>query len=296
MSKETTDITDNSSLLIRWMRWYSRVILLIGVFFLIVFAIRQSPASLVIASIMVFVYFPLTLYGSRKARQRHFNPALFSIAFVCFSLSLVVAGRGATALPVTLPLALLPMIISLPYISPRGLMGLAFGTLLVCITAVTITLFDPILPSSLDEGTLAIIMVPITSLALGLATFGLWHVGSRLRRVLSETESMNRALAVSERSLEQKVHDRTADLESALAEISDIENIAVAVNVTLDLDDVITAMRTALQRVFKFDNISVFLLDEDRKALIVDRVAGIELDPADSHAVRQPGTARRRKP
>ena len=65
MSKETTEITDNSSLLIRWMRWYSRVILLIGAFFFIVFAIRQSPASLVIASIMIFVYFPLTLYGSR---------------------------------------------------------------------------------------------------------------------------------------------------------------------------------------------------------------------------------------
>jgi len=70
MSKVTLDSNDNSSLLIRWMRWYSRVILLIGAFFFIVYAIRQSPASLVLASIMLFVYFPLTLYGSSKARQR----------------------------------------------------------------------------------------------------------------------------------------------------------------------------------------------------------------------------------
>lgn len=289
MSKAILNSNDHSTLLIRWMRWYSRVILFIGVFFLVVFAIRQSPASLVIASIMIFVYFPLSLYGSSKARQGQSNPALFSIAFVCWSLTLVVASRGVTALPVTLPLAMLPIIISLPYISPRGLMWLAVTTLLVCITGTTLTLFEPLLPSSLDDRTLALIMLPITSLALGLAIFGLWHVGSRLRKVLSETESMNRALALSERSLEQKIHDRTADLENALAEISDIENIAVAVNVTLDLDDVIAAMRKALQRVFEFDNISVFLLDEESQSLIIHRVAGIELNPAKHGEVLQNG-------
>jgi len=168
-------------------------------------------------------------------------------------------------------------------------MGLAIGTLLVCITAITLTLFDPILPSNLDEETLAIIMVPITSLVLGLAIFGLWHVGSRLRKVLSETESINRALALSEKSLEQKILDRTVDLENALAEISDIENIAVAVNVTLDLDDVIAAMRKALQRVFDFDNISVFLLDEERQSLIIHRVAGFELDAEKHGKVLQNG-------
>jgi signal transduction histidine kinase len=289
MSKSTIEPNDNSSLLIRWMRWYSRVILLIAIFFFIVYAWRQSPASLVIASAMAFVYFPLTLYGSHKARQQRPNPALFSIAFVCWTLALIVSGRGTIALPVTLPLAMLPMIISLPYISSRGLIGLAFGTLLVCMTATTLTLFDPILPSSLDERTLAVIMVPINSLALGLAIFGLWHVGSRLRKVLSETESINKALAASERSLEQKIKDRTADLENAFAEISDIENIAMAVNVTLELDDVITAMRKALQRVFHFDNISVFLLDKDRHSLAVHRVAGIELDPEKHGDVLQNG-------
>jgi len=278
MGKTTTDTNDHASLLIRWMRWYSRVVLFIGIFFFAVFAIRQSPASLMIASIMTFFYFPLSLFASHKARQHQSNAAILSITFVCWSLALIVAGRGIIVLPVTLPLAMLPMIISLPYISHRGLIGLAFGTILVCISAITLTLFDPILQSNLDEGTLAIIMVPINSVGLGLAIFGLWHVGSRLRKVVSDTESMNRALAASERSLEQKIHERTADLESALAEISDIENIATAVNVTLDLDDVIAAMRKALQRVFEFDNISVFLLDEDRHSLVVHRVAGIELD------------------
>jgi len=269
---------EHTWLLISWIRWYRRVILLIGGFFFVVFAIRQSPASLVIGSIMIFVYFPITIYGLRKARLNQVNPAIFSIAFVCWTLVLVVAGRGTVALPVTLPLALLPMIIALPYSTIRGLLGLALGTLLVCISATVLTLFGPLLPSSLDEKTLAIIMVPINTLALGLAIFGLWHVGSRLNKVVSSTESANRDLAQSERSLEQKVRNRTEDLESALAEISEIDNIAATVNVTLDLDDVIAAMRKSLQRVFEFDNISVFLLDDEKQALLVHRVAGIELD------------------
>jgi signal transduction histidine kinase len=273
------------------MNWYSRVILLLGLFFFVIFAMRQSPASLVIGGIMVFVYFPLTLYGTKKARQGQSNPALFSIAFVCWTLVIVVAGRGSVALPVTLPLALLPMIISLPYISPRGLLGLAFGTLLICVTATVLTLFGPLLPSNLDERTLAIIMVPINSLTLGLAVFGLWHVGTRLRNVVSKTESINRDLATSERLLEKKVLDRTADLESALAEISEIENIAAAVNVTLDLDDVIAAMRKSLQRVFRFDNISVFLLDEGSQSLVIHRVAGIELDVEKHGKIVQSGLA-----
>jgi signal transduction histidine kinase len=287
--QKTIETNDNLSLLNRWIRWYSRVILLIAILLFAVYALRQSPASLMIACVMAFVHFPLTLYGSHKAQQQRPNPALFSIAFVCWTLALIVSARGTIALPVTLPLAMLPMIISLPYISSRGLMGLAVVTLLVCMTGTTLTLFDPMLPSSLDERTLAVIMVPITSLGLGLAIFGLWHVGSRLRKVLSEAESINQALALSERSLEQKVKDRTTDLEIALGEISDIENIAMAVNVTLELDDVIAAMRKALQRIFKFDNISVFLLDPEKHSLTVHRVAGIELDPEKHGKVLQHG-------
>src|SRR5210317_2237612 len=101
MSKPTLETNDNISLLISWMRWYGRVILLIALFFFVVYYFRQSPASLVIASVMAFVYAPITLYGSYKARKQKPNPALFSIAFVCWTLALIVSARGTIALPVT---------------------------------------------------------------------------------------------------------------------------------------------------------------------------------------------------
>jgi signal transduction histidine kinase len=279
------------SLLINWMRWFNRLLLLIGGFFFVVFAIRNSPASLIFAIIITFIYFPLALFGLRKAREGLATAALFSLTFVCWTLAVVVASRGSTALPLTLPLALLPMILSLPYISHRGLLGMAFGALVVSFIGTALTLKEPLLPSNLEEATLSVIMLPLNSVIIGLAAFGLWHVGSRLRRVLSQTEIMNVELAESERLLEQKVGVRTSELEHALAEISDIEEIARAVNVTLDLDDVIAAMRKALQRVFHFDNISIFLLDEERRCLMVDRVAGIELQPQNQDNFLQDGIA-----
>ena len=277
------------TLLIKWIRWFSRALLIVGVFFYAVFAIRQSPASLIFAIIMTLIYYPASLYGLKAARKGHAKPAIYIIIFVCWSLALAIAGRGATALPAALPILLLPMIIALPYASNRDLLKIATGALLICAGAVALTLHGSLLPSSLAETTLALIMLPNIIVVTGLATFGLWHVGSRMRRVLAETEIMNRALAESERSLEQKVSERTSELEYALAEISDIEDIARTVNVTLDLDDVIEAMRRALQRLFKFDNISVFLLDEEHQSLMVDLVTGIELQSQDRGGVLQEG-------
>ena len=277
------------SLLINWMRWFNGLLLTIGGFFFVVFAVRSSPASLLFAIIITVIYFPLARYGLHKARQGKATAALFSLTFVCWTLAIVVASRGSTALPVTLPLALVPMIISLPYISHRGLLGLAFGTLVVTIIATTLSMQGPLLPSNLEEATLSFIMLPLNAVIIGLAAFGLWKVGSRLRTVLSKTESMNAELAESERLLEQKVSERTSELEHALAEISDIEAIALTVNVTLDLDEVIKAIRSALQRVFKFDNISVFLLDEKCQCLMVDRVAGIDLQSQNPEGFLQDG-------
>ena len=264
------------TLLIKWISWYSRALLVVGTFFFIVFAIRQSPASLIFAIIISLIYYPASLYGLKAARKGHAKPAIYIIIFICWSLALAIASRGTTALPAALPLLLLPMIIALPYASNRDLLMIATGALVVCAGAVALTLHGSLLPSSLADATLALIMLPNIIVVTGLATFGLWHVGSRMRGVLAETEVMNKALAESERSLEQKVSERTSELEHALAEISDIEAIALTVNVTLNLDDVIKAIRGALQRVFKFDNISVFLLDEERQCLVVDRVAGLD--------------------
>jgi len=277
------------TLLIKWMGWFSRAMLIVGVFFFAVFAIRKSPASLIFAIIFTLICYPASLYGLKTARQGRAKPAIYIIISVCWSLALAIASRGATTLPAALPMLLIPMIIALPYASSAELLKIAIGALVVCTGAVALTLHGSFLPSSLEEATLALIMLPNIILVTGLATFGLWHVGTRMRRVLAETEVMNKALAESERSLEQKVAVRTEELEDAIEEISDIQEIAHTVNTTLDLDQVIQAMRNALLRTFHFDQLSVFLLSEDRQYLRIDRMAGVELSEDIQTRVLQEG-------
>jgi signal transduction histidine kinase len=267
------------SLLITWIRWYGWAVLAVGLFFFVVFAFRQSPASLIFALGLSFFAFPILRHGLSMARKGRSIPALVAVAAVSWTFALIGAARGSTALPAIFPLLLLPVILSLPYTSSRGLLKVALGSLLVCGVAIGMTLFGSILPSRLEETTLALVVLPIVLLTTGLALFGLWHVGSRLRKSLLETETMNRALAESERSLEVKIRDRTAELRGALDEISNIQEIGYVVNSTLDLDQVVSAMKIALQRVFRFDTVSVFLLDTDRQLLEIDRVIGLELDP-----------------
>jgi signal transduction histidine kinase/DNA-binding response OmpR family regulator len=76
----------------------------------------------------------------------------------------------------------------------------------------------------------------------------------------------------SERSLERKVEERTAELE-------DINEVARTVNATLDLDRVIETINGGLRKVFSFDQMGVFLLDETGERLRLDRRAGRDFAP-----------------
>lgn len=279
------------AMLVRWIHWFSWILIVLGIFFLVLYAILRSPASLIIAAVMLLVFLPSAWYGKRTALQGHTGPALAAISFCSWALALLVAARGHTSLPAALPLILMPVIFSLPYVDRRKLLLIALGALVIAAAASAMTIGPPLLESRLDETLLAIIMVPLISVSTGLAIFGLWYVGSTLRSSLRETESVNQRLANSERELERKVEARTTALQTAVSELSDIDEISRAVNVTLELDGVIDAMRGALQRVLSFDNLSVLLLDDGRRRLMVDHVAGINLNAEKHRRILEEGVS-----
>ncbi len=277
------------SMLSRWVKWFTWTLATLGAFFLVLFAVYRSPASLIISALMLLVFLPVMLYGMRAVARKRPGLGLASVCFCCWSLALLVAARGHTALPASLPLSLLPMIFALPYVDRGVLLKIALGALIVIGVGSAMTVGSPLLASRIDEHTLGIIMVPITVISTGLAIFGLWYVGSTLRTSLRATEIMNRELGDSERALERKVQDRTSELELAVSELSDIHEIARAVNVTLDLDDVLEAMQSALQRLLAFDSLSLLLLDDDKRRLRVDHVAGIEFNAANHRRILEEG-------
>ena len=271
------------SLLLVWLRWYGRVALGLGLFFFLLFALRQSPASLIIGVVLVVVVVPMTRFGARMAGVGRTVPALAVISASIWGVVLLTAARGSTGLLGGLPLLVIPMVLALPHVSSRALFKIAAGASAVCAVAVALTLSDSLLPSSLPEQTLAAIMVPLATVATGLALLSLWQVATRLRASVTETQASNVALAESERSLERKAEERTAELEHAVSEISAVQEIVSAASSTLDPKEVLRKVLTSVRRIVPFDQAGVMLLDDAGRTLTsADLVgSGVSTEMAD---------------
>ncbi|MFC1848927.1 response regulator [candidate division CSSED10-310 bacterium] len=74
--------------------------------------------------------------------------------------------------------------------------------------------------------------------------------------------------------LETLVEERTNDLQQALQEIAHINQVAQAVNSTLDLDEVIATVTDALQEIFSFDQQGIMLVNEQKQVLTFVKVYG----------------------
>ena len=118
--------------------------------------------------------------------------------------------------PFTAMLGLLSVVLAVPYVSRPVLIGLvlaAAGVILaVGLSMLTNSLlFDVQLPDDLRRGALVIGLVSLT----GVAGFSLWHTRITLADASAHLEQANAALVESERSLDRKVRERTAELEAS---------------------------------------------------------------------------------
>ena len=255
------------SLLLVWLRWYGRVALGVGLFFLLLFALRRSPASLIIGTFTLVVIWPVIRFGIGSAERGRRTQAIAVVSATVWALVLITGARGSTALVAGLPLLVIPMILALPHVSSRSLFKIAIGAIAVCAGAVALTLPDSLLPSTLPENVLAVIVLPLATLSASLALLSLWQVASRLRASVTETREMNVALAESERSLERKVGERTAELKEAMADISAVQKIVSTASSTLDPEEVLETVLVSVSRIVAFDQAGVMLLDEEGQNL-----------------------------
>jgi len=267
--------------LIRWLRWYQRFVVVMGVFFLGLFALTRSPASLIIGGGLLAVAWPAIGYGLRESRRGRVGPGLMGATFSLWLVALVVSARGTVTLAGIISLALLPMILGLLNLRGRSLFRLGVATLAVCVAATSLAALGPFLPSTVPERTLALIAIPVTAVTVGLTLIALWQVGSRLRESLTQTQATNQALLESERLLEQKVEERTAELatknealEVALGEVSDVDEIARTANATLDVDRVVEVALGAVRKIYPCDITGLALLDEQREFVTLDYPQG----------------------
>ncbi len=291
-------VEDTPRFLLTWLIWYQRVVVVLGVFFMVLFAVRQSPASAIIGLFLLGFTWPTLYYGIRSTRRGQIGIGIGALTISLWALALLVACRGMVTLGVIALPAVLPVIVSLPYLSARHMRYIVCGAIVVCLSIATIAAFGPFLPSTLSDSTLAFMLIPIVGATSGLTLVALWHAGMAMRERLRDAQNTNRVLTETEKLLEVKVKERTAELvakntelEDALAEVSAVDQIGQTAISSLDPDRVLEILMTVLQRVFPFDGLAVVLFDAARTSLALKYCVGPGFHPdavARIRAVRVP--------
>jgi len=231
----------------------------IALFMTLVFS---SPVAKGLAVLIVFLLFPLSLLAHLQARKGNLNQAvlMMSIAWYAIAAGMIVVGERLYG--VLIVTATMPVLMTLPFVSQRILRRLIIASIILIFAGSVGALFPPVITPTVPDKTVAYVQSFATAVISCVVMLSLWQSAGKLKAAAIGMREAIVALQQSEKSLELKVDERTAEVEQAFREISDINAIANIVNSTLDVNEVKDTIYNGLQSMFKFDQMGVFLVDE----------------------------------
>jgi hypothetical protein len=230
------ELTPEAVLMRKFLSWALVYLAGMGLLVAGLWLLFRNVISMVMLGVIVVVMLPAIGSARRLASQNRVDPALLLVSSLIWALALVPAVRGATGAL----LSLVPVVLAVAYSSRRTLRQIIAGSVVVCGVAALLATFEDLLPTQLDVTAAGRIEGAAATTLVALLSFSLWHSATRLWAMLARATEANRALAESERTLERKVEERTAEL-------SDLNEFARLVNATLDLDRVLSTMNAGLR-------------------------------------------------
>jgi signal transduction histidine kinase/CheY-like chemotaxis protein len=260
---------------------FSRITLLATVLFLTVGAIAlvitqlfQSPVATGLAVVGGFVLFPLCLVAHRHALRGNLNRAvgLISIAFYVIAAAMIVVGERLYGVLVVA--STIPVMVSLPFVSRRILQRLILVTIGMLVVGSVSALFPPVITPTVPDHVINYVQSFSTPLLVGVIMLALLQSAGKLQAAAQGMRKAISELQESEKNLEIKVDERTAEVQKAFREMSDLNELAGIVNATLDVDQVTDYIYNGLQSMFRFDQMGVFLLDHEDERLRLKLQAG----------------------
>jgi signal transduction histidine kinase/DNA-binding response OmpR family regulator len=268
------ELPPEAALLRQFLTWSGAVAVGVGLLVFGQWVVYRSPVTLMIVGLTFSIALPSIVYAHRLAGRGRIDHALLLVSSTIWGFGLLTAAaRGGTFLATGALFSLWPVVLGVAYSSRSALLRIILISTAVCAGASVLNMYDDVLApaSRLPEFAARRTAGITTTVYVALISLSLWHSASRLRGMLFQTREANRALAESERGLERKVAERTAEL-------TDLNELARMVNSTLDLDRVLASMNDGLQKLFRFDQMGVFLLDPAGERLLLDRMVGPQFD------------------
>jgi signal transduction histidine kinase/CheY-like chemotaxis protein len=215
----------------RWLRLYEPLIIVSAPALGGLYWFYQAPAALLIASVMGFIVIPLTRYAAVQLRRGNMDRAILSISAGLWILALSMTFLGKLLFPAALLISVGGIIIAVPFAGRQANIRAIVCSMSVSSVAALMSMREPIvsyepIPDILLQGLLGVYALVILALYAQVA----WEANVRLRETMTDMREANRALVESERNLERKVEERTADLSQSQRDLALSRDEALAAN------------------------------------------------------------------
>jgi signal transduction histidine kinase/CheY-like chemotaxis protein/HPt (histidine-containing phosphotransfer) domain-containing protein len=222
---------------------------------------------------------PITILSHFAARRGHLDRAVALVTSVWYLIAFCMILVGERMYGVMIVTATLPVLMVLPFASQSMFRWLMVGSILIIASGSIMQLFPTIYTSHVPDQVMSYVESFATTALLGVVMLSLWQSGGKLKAAAAGMRQAIVALQESEKSLETKVEQRTAEVNEAFREISDLNRIASIVNSTLDLEEVKRTIYEGLQKLFTFDQMGVFLVSPQDQRLRLVLQEGVPFHP-----------------
>ena len=163
-------------------------------------------------------------FAYRRVARGHLRSAIAIQAAGMLAIALFVGEGGPAYFPFTAMLTFLAIVLAVPYVTPRALLLLTCAAVtVVFLVGLSLAFGVPDWRVELPEGLRNVVLVLGTCALLGTAAFWLGHTRVTLMDMIGSLEE-------SERSLERKVHERTAQLEASQGALAAARDEALLAN------------------------------------------------------------------
>ena len=235
----------------------------------------NSPAAKIVAILSALVMLPSSMGAYYSARQGNVQRSILLTVAVWYVLALCMILVGVRFYSILLVTSIMPVIMAMPFVAPHILRRFIAICLFLVIGGSIAAIFPPLITPTVPDQLMSYVDIGMSTLLVSMVMLAVWQSGGRLAAAADGMREAIADLKESERSLESKVDERTADLEKAFRRISDINEITNIVNSTLEVDKVKDTIYNGLKKMFNFERMGIFLISPDDQRLRLEFAAGV---------------------